>query len=406
MREKKTDTEPVNSLVLLLTSGCNLACRYCYRQAGADRRLNWRDLRRNLDWALAAPGDELEFIFSGGEPLLEFNMLSRAVNYLGNLPRAGRPVKLRVLTNGMLLDADRLDLLVRNSVYVNLSFDGVIEAQVQRGKGTWEYLDRLLGMIQDRHPDWFATHLQVTMVLTPRSLPWLADSVEYLVGKKVKSIGVSPVLSRVPGWNDDQFQALDQQLARVFNQGRQFLEETGQVPFRPFRKYKEDDVPPVPEQRACAALDPSNPVLDVDGRLFSCLMFAPSGLDNTEPRLMEIAHDIGLGRVDDQDFEEKRTSFSAGIRNKGLFIASPDLKSDYGHCNDCPAAAVCQICPLSLLEFGQGAAPKKVPALLCAYNFLIVKYHKKFPAQEDPNPPKVTPELIRERMRFWEQVNK
>jgi hypothetical protein len=261
-------------------------------------------------------------------------------------------------------------------------------------------------MIQDRHPDWFATHLQVTMVLTPRSLPWLADSVEYLVGKKVKSIGVSPVLSRVPGWNDDQFQALDQQLARVFNQGRQFLEETGQVPFRPFRKYKEDDVPPVPEQRACAALDPSNPVLDVDGRLFSCLMFAPSGLDNTEPRLMEIAHDIGLGRVDDQDFEEKRTSFSAGIRNKGLFIASPDLKSDYGHCNDCPAAAVCQICPLSMLEFGQGAAPKKVPALLCAYNFLIVKYHKKFPAQEDPNPPKVTPELIRERMRFWEQVNK
>ncbi len=306
----------------------------------------------------------------------------------------------------MLLDDDRLDFLVRNSVYVNLSFDGVNEAQIQRGEGTWEHLDLLLGVIQDRHPHWFATHFQVTMVLTPRSLPWLADSVAYLVGKKVESIGVSPALSRVPGWNDDLFQALDKQFARIFKQGKRFLEETGQVPFRPFLKYDEEDVPPVPEQRACAAVDSCNPVLDVDGRLFSCLMFAPSGLGNTEPRLMEIARDIDLGRVNDPDFEERRKSFSAGILNKGLFTAPPDLKSDYGSCSDCPAAAMCQICLLSLLEFGQGSEPKKVPALLCAYNFLLVKYHRKFPAQRDPNPPRVTPELIRERMLFWEQANK
>lgn len=406
MKKKSSDIEPVNSLVLLLTSGCNLDCRYCYRRAGAARRLTWRDLRRNLNWALAAPGGELEFIFSGGEPLLEFDLLRLAVNYLENRHRSGHPVKLRVLTNGMLLDDDCLDFLVRNSVYVNLSFDGVSEAQIQRGEGTWEHLDRLLGVIRDRHPRWFATHLQVTMVLTPRSLPWLADSVEYLIGKKVNSIGVSPVLSRVPGWNDDFFQALDKQFTRIFDQGKRLLEETGQVPFRPFLKYKENDVPPAPEQRVCAAVDSSNPVLDVDGRLFSCMMFAPSGLDNTEPRLMEIARDIDLGRVNDPDFEERRKSFSAGILNKGLFTATPDLKSDYGSCSDCPAASVCQICPLSLLEFGQGAEPKKVPALLCAYNFLLVKYHRKFPAQEDPNPPRVTPELIRERMQFWEQANK
>ena len=136
----KVDIEPVGSLAVLLTSGCNLNCRYCYRQAGPARSLAWGDLRRSLDWALGAPGGELEVFFSGGEPLLEFDLLSRAISYVQNNQRPGRPVVFRVLTNGTLLEPERLEFLARNSVYVNLSFDGVGEAQGQRGEGTWDNL--------------------------------------------------------------------------------------------------------------------------------------------------------------------------------------------------------------------------------------------------------------------------
>jgi sulfatase maturation enzyme AslB (radical SAM superfamily) len=310
----------------------------------------------------------------------------------------------RVLTNGTLLAPERLDFLVRNSVHVNLSCDGVSEAQVQRGEGTWEKLDRLLGAMHDRHPRWFSSHCQVTMTLTPQSLPYLADSVAYLVDRQVASIGVSPALSHVVGWNDDLRPLLDRQLSRVFDQGMRHLEITGQVPFMAFRKYKEGDIPQGPGQRSCAIMNARNPVLDVNGRLYSCLMFAPSGLESSQRRLLEITRDIDLGRPDDPGFEERRLSFSKGMRNTELFNSAPDRESIYGKCRHCPAAPVCQICPLALLEFGPGPAPKKVPALLCAYNMLAAKYHRLFPVQENPHPPKVTIEYIRERMAYWEQA--
>jgi len=405
MAGKGAGIQPVNSLAVLLTSGCNLDCRYCYRRNDSTRSLAWPDLRESLDWALAAPGGELEVIFSGGEPLLEFDLLSRAVSHLENRHRAGLPVKIRMLTNGVLMDNARLDFLARNSVHVNLSFDGIREAQSQRGAGTWGQLDRLLGLMHDRHPHWFATHLLVTMTLTPRSLPYLADSVAYLVGRNVETIGVSPALAQVPNWNDDLLDDLDKQLARVFNHGIRLFEETDRVAFVPFRKYQDADIPPGPGRRTCAALEPGNPVLDVDGHLYSCLLFAPSGLDSTDRRLVEIGQDIDLGRASSPGFEERRRSFADGIRNKEVFTSAPDLESVYGKCRDCPASAVCKICPISLLEFGQEEAPKIVPSLLCAYYYLIAKYFREFPVQEDPNPPRVTVESIREKRRYWAQVN-
>ncbi len=402
----RVEIDPVGSLSVLLTSGCNLNCRYCYRKSGTTHSLSWGDLRRSLDWAHSTPGGELEVVFSGGEPLLEFDLLRRAVSHMQDNHLAGRPVVFRVLTNGILLDPERLEFLVRNSVFVNLSFDGVGEAQIERGEGTWDQLDRLLDLMQDSHPHWFSTHCQVTMTLTPQNLPYLADSVTYLIGKQVASIGVSPALSKVPGWNDDQLPLLERQLSLLFDRGKKHLEETGQVPFMAFRKYLEDDVPAGPGERTCAALDARNPVLDVDGRLYSCLLFAPSGLKTAEPRFGEIAQDIDLGRPDDLGFEERRLSFSKGIRNTKLFTSAPDLESIYGKCGECPAATVCKICPLALLEFGPEAAPKKVPALLCAYYYLTWKYNRDFPVQEDPNPPRVTVESIRERRRYWAQVNR
>lgn len=401
-----TGTYPVDSLAVLLTSDCNLSCRYCYRRNESAHSLDWNDLRENLDWALAAPGGELEVVFSGGEPLLEFGLLAKALNHLDNRGRAGLPVKIRLLTNGLLLDDARVDFLARHSVHVNLSFDGVQEAQSQRGAETWEPLDQLLVSMRERQPPWFSTHLLVTMTLTPRSLPFLAESVAYLVGRQVETIGISPALSQVPGWSDDLREDLDQQLAIIFQRGVRFLEETGKVPFLPFRKYQEADIPHGPGRPSCAALDPGNPVLDVDGHLYSCMLFAPSGLDTTDPRLGDIARDIHLGRPGTRGFEERRRSFAAGIRNQEVFRSAPDLESVYGKCRECPAAKICKICPLSLLAFRPGASPKTVPAMLCAYHLLILKYFKIFPVQEDPNPPRESVESIRARMRYWERVNK
>ena len=90
-------------------------------------------------------------------------------------------------------------------------------------------------------------------------------------------------------------------------------------------------------ERTCTALTDSHPVLDADGLLYGCLMFAPSGLDLTDPRLRESAEDLAWGRLDDPGFEKRRGTFAAEIRNRAIFTSAPDLKSRYGECRDCPA---------------------------------------------------------------------
>jgi sulfatase maturation enzyme AslB (radical SAM superfamily) len=260
-------------------------------------------------------------------------------------------------------------------------------------------------MMIERHPDWFTSHFLVTMTLTPENLPHLAESVAYLLEKNVETIGISPALSRVPGWNDDVMDELDVQMSRIFQLGKRIFQKSGKVPFLPFRKYSDNELPVGQKQRTCAALESRSPVLDVDGTLYSCLMFAPSGLDSCDRRLVEITQDTIFGKVGSPDLEERRREFSSGIRNRDVFSSAPDLESIYGKCSECPAAALCKICPLSLLEFSSGPAPKAVPALLCAYYYLIMKYSRMFPVQDDPSPPRVTPESIRARMRHWNKVH-
>ena len=392
---------PVDSLSVIVTSGCNLACTYCYRRGRSRLSLPWPELQRALDWALAAPGGALEVIFSGGEPLLGYPVLERAVRHLRARSRSAAPVKLRVLTNGILLDDRRLAFLAEQDVFVNLSCDGVAAAQVHRGAGTWRQLDALLDTMAARHPRWFASRCQVTATVTPANLPHLAGSVAYLCGKGVGTIALSPVMTVVPGCDDDLRPLLARQLRQVSDLSRRLHEATGRVPLVSLRRYAGGGPTPGKDRRPCVALEAGNPVLDVDGRISSCLMFAPSGLAGGDPRLKEIAADLDLGRIGEPGFEDRRRSFAAAVRNRGIFTSAPDLASRYGRCADCPAAATCRICPLTLLSAGRGRAPRTVPALLCAYNLLSAELRAAFPVQPDPRPPRVTAAALRQRMAHW-----
>ena len=101
----------VRSLAIVMTSRCNLQCRYCYRAREIGGELSWADLRSGLDWALANAGDKVEFVFTGGEPLLALPMLERAVCHASRNRRPTTEVSYQVLTNGTLMSEEAEDYL-------------------------------------------------------------------------------------------------------------------------------------------------------------------------------------------------------------------------------------------------------------------------------------------------------
>ncbi|MHC4201076.1 MAG: radical SAM protein, partial [Planctomycetota bacterium] len=123
----------VRAVVLSVTHGCNLACRYCYvrkhlsasvRSAGGDGpTMSLETARKAL--ALLEPPGPWRVGFFGGEPLLVWDLV-REVTELARerADRFGARVRFSVTTNGTLLDEARARFLAERGFSLIVSLDG------------------------------------------------------------------------------------------------------------------------------------------------------------------------------------------------------------------------------------------------------------------------------------------
>jgi uncharacterized Fe-S cluster-containing radical SAM superfamily protein len=116
------------SLMVMLTYACQLRCAYC----GVRNRpvhMGWDVLRRSIDLLFTAPRRDLQLRFFGGEPLLRFALIRRAIGYA---ERSGKRVRHMITTNGLLLDRKKLSWLSGRGVEVMLSLDDSVRTHGHR----------------------------------------------------------------------------------------------------------------------------------------------------------------------------------------------------------------------------------------------------------------------------------
>jgi len=113
----------VDYLVLYLTRRCNLLCSYCFVEHGSQARMSSDTARRALE-LLLPPHRNVTVAFFGGEPLLEWGLLTEVVELTKRLHQGlGKP-SFHVTTNGTLLDADKVAFLDREGFDLIVSLDG------------------------------------------------------------------------------------------------------------------------------------------------------------------------------------------------------------------------------------------------------------------------------------------
>lgn len=173
-------------LTLSLTHACNLQCSYCYAGAARAAAMTWRTAERAIDWAAAFGDAENQLGFFGGEPLLAWPLLQRAVLH-ARKAFAGRDLQLTVTTNGTLLSDDKADWLVQEGVYVAVSLDGHKQMhEACRGR----FDDALAGLqrMMARSP-----RVSVVTVISPTNVPYLPDAIRFLLGDVgVQRISLNP----------------------------------------------------------------------------------------------------------------------------------------------------------------------------------------------------------------------
>ncbi|MCA0375602.1 MAG: quinohemoprotein amine dehydrogenase maturation protein [Gemmatimonadetes bacterium] len=158
---------PLTTLVMNVTSKCNLSCKYCY-EYGEDRItepsskprfMSEETARQSVDFMFAEAGDSphVHLTFFGGETLLNFKVLRAALAYAQEKGAAsGKTVDASLTTNATLLRDEIIDWMVEQNVGVTVSMDGAREQQdasriFANGQGSYDVVLPRVRALLARH---------------------------------------------------------------------------------------------------------------------------------------------------------------------------------------------------------------------------------------------------------------
>jgi uncharacterized protein len=226
-------------VTFVLTHDCNLACGYCY----AGRKFRKAMTPEVRDQALALAFEDVmhlpeaerkvDLSYFGGEPLLAWDMLVETARTAVEQAKA-KGVKLRqsVTTNGTLLTKERAATLKEIGFYIALSIDGIKEAHnINRpdfsGKGTFDQVEAgLRNLIELR------ANFETISVMTPKSVPMLAASVDYLYELGVPRVSINPCYEAI--WTDADLEVMQAQYVQIAHIVAKWYRSGRIVSFPPF----------------------------------------------------------------------------------------------------------------------------------------------------------------------------
>lgn len=199
---KKRETV-VKALCLHIAHDCNLACRYCFAGEGeyqGDRSLMSYEVgKQALDFLIEHSGNRhnLEVDFFGGEPLMNFDVVKRLVQY-GREQETLHNKKFRftLTTNGVLLNEEICEFVNKEMSNVVLSIDGRKQVHdymrpARNGKGSYELiLPKFLSLADSRNQ----MNYYVRGTFTHHNLDFSND-VLHLADLGFQQISVEPVVS-------------------------------------------------------------------------------------------------------------------------------------------------------------------------------------------------------------------
>lgn len=151
----------MKTIYLVVTEGCNLSCSYCYR-----RDNNTLMSRETFtEYCKSLPDSPYKIFFFGGEPLLNWDLITFAVSYLSDDHNCQG---FEIISNGLLLDEEKAQFINDWDIAFTWSFDGL--GRERTGAKLKDYPIKLLKQV--------TTELNV--MVTPNNLKIL-DNHHYMI---------------------------------------------------------------------------------------------------------------------------------------------------------------------------------------------------------------------------------
>ncbi|MCS3901187.1 radical SAM protein [Methanococcus voltae] len=207
-------------LILKLTNNCNLRCKYCYANLSSDldgdisnRNMDFETAKKAIDYLLSIDNN-LKIQFTGGEPLLNFELLKKIVEYCNNLnlqiknenKRENKRenkinkinklnklnnkkynIKFAIQTNGTIINSEIIEFIKKFKIGLGISLDDLNnEFRVYANEKPCK-IDVLKNMTLLKQN---GVHFGITSVITSKNMceTILEELIIYLLSLEVHSI--------------------------------------------------------------------------------------------------------------------------------------------------------------------------------------------------------------------------
>lgn len=158
----------LEAIVLQVTQQCNLRCEYCaysgqYLNRGHKNvRMSLETAKKGIEFLIENSRDveQVNIGFYGGEPLLEFELMKKAILYAKEISE-GKKVTFSFTTNGTLFTKEIIEFLMSYDVQIAISLDGPKEVHDRNRKfavsgcGSFDKLTKNLEFFKENYPEYF-----------------------------------------------------------------------------------------------------------------------------------------------------------------------------------------------------------------------------------------------------------
>ncbi|MDO9533961.1 MAG: thioether cross-link-forming SCIFF peptide maturase [Bacillota bacterium] len=197
----KLSSVGIKALCLFISHNCNLGCSYCFTRREEEKTLShmsWEVGKKAVDFLLEYEGGYYrEMDFFGGEPLLNFPLIRRIVEYAREKSyQKKKEFNFTLTTNASLLQDEIIDFLNRENINVVLSLDGRpqihdLMRSFKNGNGSYhktvENIKKLLHSRENKN-------YYIRGTFTRNNLDFYED-IEHILGLGFDSLSLEPVVT-------------------------------------------------------------------------------------------------------------------------------------------------------------------------------------------------------------------
>jgi len=191
---------------IFVTEECNLNCSYCfYRFRDRGRSIELKNIKvlfdvfPNLKYA--------EFVISGGEPLLEWDLTCKIIDYL----KSKFNNYILVQTNGTLLDKPKIKFLKEANIGLELGIDGTLATMLKYRKGIHKYFNRIVDNIENARTN--NLRLYSTMTVHPEKASEIFKNYRYLIDIGIEKVEITP--AAFERWNQQSVNIFQEEYKRT-----------------------------------------------------------------------------------------------------------------------------------------------------------------------------------------------